>query len=566
MRRTDDRRAVRVRIAGVASPIFLLPILAGLAGTVLPAFGYLPALGGTTVSLSSFERLASEPAIAMSAWLSLKTGLLSAAIALFVVMAFFAGCAGTRLMVRVQHLVSPVLAIPHAAAAFALTFLIAPSGLFLRLLSPELTGFTRPPDWLVVNDPQGLAMIAGLAIKEIPFLFLMTLAALPQVPLRASAQLSAGLGYGRMAGFLLTTWPPVYRQIRLAVFAVIAYATSVADVAIILGPGLPPTLAVRVTEWMADPDLNLRFVASAGAMLQLAVTLLAMAIWLGVERAGAMLHRLAVTHGWRFRRDGVARSLAMLLTAIPAGAIFLGIGVLGIWSVSGLWPFPDDLPTTLTLKTWMRHSAALGTILSTTLVLAAASSAIALVAAIAIFHHRTRPGSVAGGAGAALYLPLLMPQITFVFGLHVLTLAIGLGPSLPLLIAVHLIFVLPYVMLSLSDPWRALDPRYERIAAGLGASPARILLAIRLPMLFRPLLTALAVGFAVSVGLYLPTLLIGAGRFATVTTEAVVLSSGGDRRVVAIYALVQALLPFIGFAIASVLPHLLFRHRRAMRI
>ena len=162
--------------------------------------------------------------------------------------------------------------------------------------------------------------------------------------------------------------------------------------------------------------------------------------------------------------------------------------------------------------------------------------------------------------------PLLMPQITFVFGLHVLTLAIGLGPSLPLLIAVHLIFVLPYVMLSLSDPWRALDPRYERIAAGLGASPARILLAIRLPMLFRPLLTALAVGFAVSVGLYLPTLLIGAGRFATVTTEAVVLSSGGDRRVVAIYALVQALLPFIGFAIASVLPHLLFRHRRAMRI
>ncbi len=44
-------------------------------------------------------------------------------------------------------------------------------------------------------------------------------------------------------------------------------------------------------------------------------------------------------------------------------------------------------------------------------------------------------------------------------------------------------------------------------------------------------LTALAVGFAVSIGQYLPTLLLGWGRVPTITTEAVALSSGGDRRI-----------------------------------
>ena len=53
---------------------------------------------------------------------------------------------------------------------------------------------------------------------------------------------------------------------------------------------------------------------------------------------------------------------------------------------------------------------------------------------------------------------------------------------------------------------------------------------MKLPMLLRPMATAAAIGFAVSVAQYLPTLFIGAGRVATLTTEAVTLSSGADRR------------------------------------
>lgn len=75
-------------------------------------------------------------------------------------------------------------------------------------------------------------------------------------------------------------------------------------------------------------------------------------------------------------------------------------------------------------------------------------------------------------------------------------------------------------------------------------------------------MTAFAVGFAVSVGLYLPTLLIGAGRLPTVTTEAVALAAGGNRRIIGVWAFAQAILPAIGFAIAATAPCLLYRCRR----
>ena len=84
-------------------------------------------------------------------------------------------------------------------------------------------------------------------------------------------------------------------------------------------------------------------------------------------------------------------------------------------------------------------------------------------------------------------------------------------------------------------------------------------------MMAKSALVACAVGFAVSVGQYLPTLLIGGGRWPTITTEAVALASGGDRRVIGVYAFVQMLLTFVGFALAMLVPAFLFRNRSDMR-
>ncbi|MEJ2019038.1 MAG: hypothetical protein P8X51_12320, partial [Maritimibacter sp.] len=54
-------------------------------------------------------------------------------------------------------------------------------------------------------------------------------------------------------------------------------------------------------------------------------------------------------------------------------------------------------------------------------------------------------------------------------------------------------------------------------------------------------------------------------RVATLTTEAVTLSSSSDRRVVGVYASLQAAIPFIAYALAFLTPALLHRHRRDLQ-
>jgi len=551
---------------GIAIAVLALPVIGGLVGTLLPAFGYLPALGGDTLSLEPFRVVLAQPGLLRSSLIALAAGVVTAAISVLLVALFIGGWSETRTFRAIQSLVSPLLAVPHAATAFGLAFMIAPSGFLARLVSPWATGWTRPPDWLIVNDPLGLSFMAGLIVKEVPFLLLMALAALPQVPLSSSSRLAASLGYGRIAGFLFTTWPAIYRQIRLAVFAVIAFATSAVDVAYILGPTTPAALPVRLVEWMNDPDLSSRFMASAGAVLQLGVTLAALLIWLALEKFCAMAMMHFCGQGRRYRADRALRLAALVLTALTALIVFGGLAVLALWSVSGLWQFPDVLPDSLSLRGWKRTMPRIADPLFTTITVGLASTLLSALIVIGSLASAQRGGDGNRWKLFFLYLPLLVPQAGFVFGLKLFLTHSGVGATWAALVLVHMVFVLPYVFLSLSAPWRAFDTRYEAIAAGLGKGSWTTLFAIRLPMLSRAIVVACAVGFAVSVGQYLPTVLIGAGRLVTITTEAVALGAGGNRRVIGIYAFLQMLLPFLGFALAALVPALLFRNRRAMKV
>jgi putative thiamine transport system permease protein len=164
-----------------------------------------------------------------------------------------------------------------------------------------------------------------------------------------------------------------------------------------------------------------------------------------------------------------------------------------------------------------------------------------------------------------LYLPLLVPAVSFLFGLTVAAAFAGVRPGFWPVVLGHVLFVLPYTYLSLSESYRRLDPRWTALAQTLGSRPSTVFWRIRLPMLLTPLLTAVAIGVAVSAGQYLPTQVLGAGRVPTVTTEAVALAAGGDRRHIGVWALLQALLPAAGFVLATVVPRLVWRNRQQMR-
>ncbi|PLX38127.1 MAG: ABC transporter permease [Hyphomicrobiales bacterium] len=551
----------------VAVGILVGPVIAGLAGIVFPAFGYLPALGANGFSLDPWRAVFATPGIGTSILLSLATGLITTAVSLGAVLLFVAGWQGTRLFRVLTHLLSPLLSLPHAAAAFGLAFLIAPSGWIVRALSPWATGFTAPPDWLILNDPLGLSMMAGLVIKEIPFLFLVTLAALPQTDARRLTQVTTSFGYGRIAGWTIAVLPRLYRQIRLPILAVIAYASSVIDVALILGPTLPPPLSVQLVRWMNDPELTMRLTASAGALLQLGVTLAALALWRFGEIGVVRLARARLIDGYRRPHDGLLRGLGASGMAIVVGSVALGLAGLALWSVASFWRFPDALPVSISFRIWASEAPMLADVIGPTVLIGLAATGVALALVLGALENENRQRITTGSRSLLLlYIPLIVPQIAFLFGLKILFLWIGLDATLGAVVFVHLIFVMPYVFLSLADPWRAFDRRYGVAAAGLGAGENRVFWRIRLPMLAAAVATAAAVGFAVSIGQYLPTLIVGAGRWPTVTTEAVALAAGGDRRVIGVYALIQVVLPFVAFALATIGPALAFRNRRGLRI
>jgi putative thiamine transport system permease protein len=315
----------------------------------------------------------------------------------------------------------------------------------------------------------------------------------------------------------------------------------------------------------ADYDLQRYFPAAAAAVLQGLLVLGALAAWRLGEACVAVAGRAWCERG---RRGGPIEPAAGALAALGAAGLALGLASLvamAVWSIALDWRFPVLLPQSFTLDTWLQQAPRVADTVWATLGLAFASAGVALALTIACLEAETRGGRTPTQRALwLLYLPLLVPQIAFLYGFQVLLVRFDLDGGWLAVAWSHLVFVLPYAFLTLADPWRALDPRYTRTAAALGASPGAVLWRVRLPLLLKPALLAFAVGCAVSVGQYLPTLFAGAGRIATLTTEAVTLSSGADSRVMGVYTLLQALIPLAVYAAARGLPRFIYAHRQGV--
>lgn len=528
----------------LAAPALLLvlgPTAAGLAGTLLPAFGWLPALGRETFSLEPWRELAATPGLPRALLLALLSGVGSTLLALALAVAIAATLHGRPGERRLRLLLPVLLAVPHAAAAVGFAFLVAPSGFLARLAAPFL-GLERPPDLATVQDPWAVALTLALALREAPFLLFVILAAADRPGLDRRLAAARTLGRSRVAAWLEVVLPALWPALRLPVLAVLAYGLSAVDMALVLGPTAPPPLAVLVLRWMSDPDLDRRFVGSAAALLVLALTLALVLLGRFGERLLARpfrVPRLVARAVDLFGRTGAV--------IVPASAL-AGLALLTAWSFAASWRFPALLPTGPDLSAWRAALPLLGPVAFATTGLALASLALALPATIAALEASGR-----GRASALLWLPLLLPQVGFVFGLQVLFVRLGLAEHALGLVLAHLVMVLPYLWLVLRGPWQRFDPRLRAAARCLGCGPVATLRRVVLPVLLRPILAASAIGFSVSVAQYLLTLAVGGGRFPTLATETMALVAGGDRRRIGVAALLLAFLPLVATALALVL-------------
>ena len=517
----------------------------------LPIAAALPVAVWQGLQGSAWSALATDSQLPRALLLSVGTAVISTLAALALTLWLVTHLYGSRTWTLLARALGPLLAVPHAAFAIGLALLVMPAGVIARLLAVPL-GWSAPPDWPTVNDANGIGLTLVLIFKETPFLLwnAVALLARPELALQLRGWLASGrtLGYNDSALWWRVLWPLLLPRLVWPVLAVLAYGLTVVDLALIVGPASPPTLAVIAWQSLQDAEAprNAEGAAMAlllGVLLLLCVLVMAMAASL---LRGAW--RVRATSGQRTHR-AVSRAalggavLWLLLALYGVVALLLAVS-----SLTGVWTFPSLLPQSWTEGAWQQVRDSVGTVgLSAALGLIATFAALALV----LLWFEATPPSWDRRALPLVFAPLIVPSLLLMVGLYTLALPLRLDGSVSGLAWVHTLVALPYVFVALAPAWRSFDPRYEHTALALGRSRAAFWWRIKAPMLAAPIAAALAVGFAVSVAQYLPTQFIGAGRHATLTTEAVTLASGGQRHTAAAFALLQALLPAIGFAIAA---------------
>lgn len=440
----------------------------------------------------------------------------------------------------VQHL-PLLLAFPHVAFASGLLFIFSEHGWLARLIH-----FSFPVDNL------GFGLGIMLALKETWFLLWFASTQLNQNSLEQQLIVARSLGYGALHSRVRVLIPQLLPRLGWALIAISAYSLSAVDVAIILGPNNPPTLAVLAWTWLNDGDPQQQAMGMALSMLL--IVLLA-----GVALFGRLLwrlirQRLGQFSGRRGRGDAffIARTVSSGLSCVG----LMSIAMLAIWSLAQGWFYPAIMPDTLSLSGWkLAHYD----LLLSTFLQALASSVLATLSVLLWLEGSSRRRDI------WILLPLFLPVLPLAAGQYQFLLYLAQEGTWAAVIWSHLLWVIPYTLLVLKPAWLKLDPRHALMARSFGWSSWKVLWCVKAPLLLRPLSGALAVGFSVSVAQYLPTLYAGAGRFATVTTEAVAQSSGGDPQQLAIQALLQTLLPAGIFVLTTQTAHLIGRYRQGLR-
>jgi putative spermidine/putrescine transport system permease protein len=115
----------------------------------------------------------------------------------------------------------------------------------------------------------------------------------------------------------------------------------------------------------------------------------------------------------------------------------------------------------------------------------------------------------------ALLSPLVVPHFTIGLGFLILAAQVGLARGYAVVVACHVVLVLPFVLRSVYISLRNLDPRLELAAASLGAPPRRVLTTITVPLLLPGLVSGWLFAAILSFNEFTASLFVTAQRTQT---------------------------------------------------
>ena len=525
--------------------LIIIPIIFGFIGFFLPSFGYFPILGKSEFNLNYFYISFNIAGISKSIIMSLFTGLGSTLLALFFSQVILLYFFKTRAYNYIKIIISPLIALPHITMAIGLIFLFSPSGLFFRLFSPWLTGFDRPPNFFIIPDEYGFFLILGLILKEIPFFILVSLSAIQQFSARQIFDLGKSLQNSNFSSWCILIFPLIYKKIRLVIFIVIAFTASVVDMSLILAPSTPSTLAIRILQIYQSSDIDSFFIASNLALIQLLIIVILLLSWMILERI--VEHKLFFI----FFMKILSFKIFFLKNLIFASAaILFSLSVLGIfssllWGFSKNWYFPSFFPNSIDIDTFINFYNENKFIVFISIFISVVVSFLSSLLTIIWVELMDILKMKKLYLEWIIFIPLFIPQISFLIGLQSFIILFNFDSFLIPLIIIQLFYVIPYSFIILAPSLREIKKDIIRVAASLGKNRFQRLLHIKLPIIMSSFLTSFAIGMLVSFSLYIPVYFIGAGRVTTLTVEALNLALSGSRQDLGVATFFQIIIPIL---------------------
>jgi putative thiamine transport system permease protein len=525
--------------------VILGPTFFGFLGLLFPAFGYFPSLGSNDFSIKYFYDLFLIPGILKSILLSFSTGFFSTILALLFSQIILLCIFNTRVYYYLKIIISPLLAMPHITMAVGLIFLLSPSGLFFRLLSPWLTGFHRPPDFFIIPDEYGLSLILGLTLKEIPFFLLASMAAIEQFPANNIFKIGKSLQHSNFSTWWLLIFPNLYKRIRLVIFIVIAFTSSVIDMAVLLAPSTPSTLSIRILQIYQSVDLDSIFIASSLALLQVFVILILILFWFLLEKIiNQKFFFLFLIKTLPRKKSFIEKCLFTI------GVFLILLSIVGIvnalfWGLGDQWYFPNIFPDNYTfdhLVTFLHENKSIMFISLFIALIVSLTSIITIVVWLELCDYLSFQNRY---LESLIFIPLFIPQISFLIGVQTFLIKIGFQSYLIALIAIEILYVIPYCFILLGPALRGVDKDFISIGASLGKNRVERLFFIKIPLITSSLLTSFGIGIIISLSLYTPVYFIGAGRVTTLTVETLNLAISGSRQDLGVATVFQIIIPIL---------------------
>lgn len=423
--------------------------------------------------------------------------------------------------------------LPTVVVAVGFGALLGPRGLLNELLQRGL-GLAAPP--IRLEQTLALVLLAhvfynyGVVVRIVGGFWATLDSRLEQA--------AAVLGASRPRAFREVTLPLLLPAIGAAALLVFIYTFASFGVIRILGG--PRLATVEVAIYRLTSDLLRLDLAAALALVQIGVTLAATLLYtrLLARPSGPLERRARAANarrpqGWR-ERLLIGANVALLLLLV--GAPLLALAARSLLPAGAAGPTLDAYLRLNENRTRGAFFTAPAVALTNSLRFGLAATLLALLVGVPAAYllagrtknqelRTTRPSGrfwVVGSWFSGLLDPLFMLPL----GTSAVTLGLGyivaLGrPPLRLLAspwiipAAHALLAFPLVVRTLLPALRGLDPRLREAARALGASPARVLREVDLPLLFPALLGGATFAFTVSIGEFGAALLLARPEYQT---------------------------------------------------